>query len=74
VVGSCEYGNEPLGSIKHMEFLDCLSVSFARTLLHGVRLYKKSEGTQLASEPADNYKFFCGNGNTNYYLGTDFLV
>jgi len=27
VAGSCEHGNEPLGSIKGGEFLDSLSVS-----------------------------------------------
>jgi hypothetical protein len=34
---SCEHGNEPLGSIKGEEFLtSILTISFSRTLLHGV--------------------------------------
>jgi hypothetical protein len=38
VAGNCECGNEPSGSIKLGEFLDCYKpVSFSRsTLLHGV--------------------------------------
>jgi hypothetical protein len=41
VVGACERGDEPLGSIKHGNFLtSCKPVSFSgRTLLHGVSKY-----------------------------------
>jgi hypothetical protein len=31
----CEHGNEPSGSVKSMEFLDIVTISFSRTLLHG---------------------------------------
>jgi hypothetical protein len=33
VVGSCEHGNEPLGSIKGVEFIDRLSKGFCSLLL-----------------------------------------
>jgi len=37
VAGSCEHDNQPSGSIKGREFLDCVTISFSRwTLLHGV--------------------------------------
>jgi hypothetical protein len=36
VAGSCDCGNEPSESIKGREFLDCVTVSFSRTLLHRV--------------------------------------
>ena len=41
VAGSCKRGNEPSGSVKCGEFLDCSAPgSFPRsTLLHGVRKY-----------------------------------
>jgi hypothetical protein len=36
VVGFCEHGNEPFGSIKAREFLDCVTHTFSRrTPLHG---------------------------------------
>jgi len=36
VAGSCECGNEPLGSVKCGEFLDYLVSVSRRTLPHGV--------------------------------------
>jgi hypothetical protein len=37
-VGSCEYGNEPLGSVKREKFLDCLSdyQLHKKDTIHGV--------------------------------------
>jgi hypothetical protein len=31
-----EHGNEPSGSVKGEEFLDSMTISFSRTLLHAV--------------------------------------
>jgi hypothetical protein len=44
VAGSCEHGNEPLGSTKSGEFLDYLmTISCSRkTLLHGVKSVSQS--------------------------------
>jgi exonuclease III len=36
-----------------------------------VQEVRQDEG---GSQPEDNYTFFNGNGNTNYYLGTGFFV
>ena len=43
MAGSCEYGDEPSGSIKCGEFLEWLWTFFSfsgRTLLHGVQVSK----------------------------------
>jgi hypothetical protein len=36
VAGCCEHGNELLASIKGGIFLDSVTISFSRTLFHGV--------------------------------------
>jgi hypothetical protein len=36
MAGSCEHSNEPSDSIKGREFLDWVTISFSRTLLHEV--------------------------------------
>ena len=49
MAGTCEYGNEPSGSVKCGQFRDWLSVS-RRILLHGVSKYEISKSIHFNIE------------------------
>lgn len=65
MAGYCEYGNEPLGSMKYGAFLDCMS--FSRILFHGDGWDKSAVYSRNQMKPISTLWVVCRV--TGYYVG-----